>query len=136
MQAFLPSAFIVLSVFGLLFAVSFIWASLRSLFGGETESNVSESPAMRLRHELLDEKEAVLKSLKDLEFEHEVGKLSDDDYRKLEAETRVRAKRILKQLDDDVREHRAKAELLLERELGHSIAAALKGEAPKVEKTT
>ena len=127
MQAFLPSAFIVLSIGGLLFAVSFIWASLRALFGGSTESHVSESSAMRSRHELLNEKEAVLKSLKDLEFEHEVGKLSDDDFQKLEAETRVRAKRILKQLDDDVRTHRPKAERLLERELGHPL---------KLEKTT
>ncbi|MDB4974457.1 MAG: hypothetical protein JWN48_2798 [Myxococcaceae bacterium] len=122
MQAFLPSAFIVLSGGALLFAVSFIWASLRSLFGGVSESHVSESQAMRSRHELLDEKEAVLKSLQDLEFEHEVGKLSDDDYHKLSAETRARAKLILKKLDDDVREHRAKAEKLLEQELGHAIA--------------
>ena len=127
MQAFLPSAFIVLSIGGLLFAVSFVWASLRSLFGGSTESHVSESTAMRSRHELLDEKEAAIKSLKDLEFEHEVGKLSDDDFQKLEAETRVRAKRILKQLDDDVRTHRPKAERLLEQELGHPL---------KLEKTT
>jgi hypothetical protein len=124
MQAFLPSAFIVLSGGTLLFAVSFIWASLRSLFGGPNESHVGESQAMRSRHELLDEKEAVLKSIKDLEFEHEVGKLSDDDYQKLAAETRARAKLILKQLDDDVREHRAKAEKLLETELGHPLARA------------
>ena len=47
---------------------------------------------MRKRHELLDEKEAVLKSLKDLEFEREVGKLSDEDFRRLESEFRTRAK--------------------------------------------
>jgi hypothetical protein len=127
-QAFLPSAFIVLSVGGLLFAVSFIWAALRGLFGGSTESHVSESTAMRSRHDLLDQKEAVLKSLKDLEFEHEVGKLSDDDFQKLQSETRARAKLILKQLDDDVRAHRGKALQLLERELGHSITQALEPE--------
>ena len=121
MQAFLPSAFIVLSASGLVFAVSFMWASLRSLFGGVTESQIGESPAMRTRHELLDEKEAVLKSIKDLEFEHDVGKLSEDDYHQLAAETRASAKQILKRLDDDVREHRAKAEKLLENELGHAL---------------
>ena len=121
MQAFLPSAFIVLSIGGLLFAVSFVWASLRSLFGGVSEAHVSESSAMRARHELLVEKESVLQSLKDLEFEHEAGKLSDDDYQKLELESRQRAKRILKQLDDDVRAHRKKAEQLLEKELGHAL---------------
>ena len=121
MKAFLPSAFIVLSGGALLFAISFVWASLRALLGGAHESHVSESPAMRKRHELLDEKEAVLKSLKDLEFEREVGKLSDDDYKRLEAELRTRAKRILRQLDDDLRTHRDKAKQLLEKELDHAL---------------
>jgi len=117
MKAFLPSAFIVLSSGALLFAISFVWASLRSLFGGSYDSQVTESAAMRKRHELLDEKEEVLKGLKDLEFERDVGKLSDDDFKRLEAEFRRRAKSILKQLDEDLREHRPKAEQLLEREL-------------------
>jgi hypothetical protein len=117
-RGFLPSAFIVLSGGGLLFAISFLWAALRSLFGGKSDTLVTESVAMRKRHELLDEKEAALKSLKDLEFEHEVGKLSDDDFRRLQAEFRTRAKHVLRELDDDLREHRAKAEQLLTREIG------------------
>lgn len=121
MKAFLPLAFIVLSAGALLFAISFMWASLRSLFGGTPEGQVTESGAMRKRHELLDEKEAVLASLKDLEFEHEVGKLSDDDFKRLESEFRGRAKGIMRQLDDELREHRAKAEQLLERELSRPL---------------
>lgn len=121
MKGFLPTAFIVLSSGALLFAVSFIWGSFRALFGGSTEGFVSESSAMRKRHELLDEKEAVLKSLKDLEFEHEVGKLSDDDYQRLTAELRTRAKRILGELDDELRDHKKKAKQLLERELAHEL---------------
>jgi len=117
-RGFLPSAFIVLSGGGLLFAISFVWAALRSLFGGKSDTLVTESVAMRKRHELLDEKEAALKSLKDLEFEHEVGKLSDEDFRRLQAEFRTRAKHVLRELDDDLREHRAKAEQLLTREIG------------------
>lgn len=117
MKAFLPSAFIVLSGGGLLFAISFLWAAIRTLLGGAHEAHVTESPALRRRHELLAEKEAAIKGLQDLEFEREVGKLSDEDFRRLESELRGRAKRVLKQLDDDLREHRAKAQALLEREL-------------------
>jgi hypothetical protein len=123
MKAFLPSAFIVLSAGGLLFAISFLWASIRTLLGGAHEAHVSESPALRHRHELLAEKEAAIKGLKDLEFEREVGKLSDEDFKRLEAELRGRAKLVLKQLDDDLREHRVKAQELLERELGHALTA-------------
>ena len=111
MQAFLPSAFIVLSGGALLFAISFVWAALRALLGGTSELHVSESAAMRQRHELLDEKEAVLK-----------GKLSEHDFRRLELEFRARAKRILKQLDDELREHREQAKTLLERELKRPLS--------------
>ena len=121
MKAFLPTAFIVLSSGALLFAVSFIWGSFRALFGGSHESFVSESSAMRKRHELLDEKDAVLKSIKDLEFERDVGKLSDDDYQRLSTELRLRAKGILRQLDDELRDHKHKAKELLERELAHEL---------------
>jgi hypothetical protein len=121
MRGFLPSAFIVLSAGSLLFAISFLWAALRSLFGGKSDTLVTESVAMRKRHELLDEKEAALKSLKDLEFEHEVGKLSDEDFRRLQAEFRARAKHVLRELDDDLREHRAQAEQVLVREIGRSF---------------
>jgi hypothetical protein len=117
MKGFLPIAFIVLSAGGLLFAISFVWASLRGLLGGAHEAHVSQSLAARGRADLLSEKAAVLRSLKDLEFEREVGKLSDDDFHRLEAEFRLRAKRIIKQLEDELREHREKAEKLLAREL-------------------
>lgn len=121
MTGFLPTAFIILSAAGLLFAISFIWASLRTLLGGAHEAHVAQSGAARQRADLLNEKEAALKSIKDLEFEREVGKLSDEDFRRLEAELRQRAKRVLKQLDEDLREHRARAEQLLTRELKRDL---------------
>ncbi len=121
MAEFLPRLFIMLSAGALVLAVSFVWSALRVLFGGARELQVTESAAGRRRHELLDEKEAVLKSLKDLEFEREVGKLSDEDFRRLESELRTRAKRILKQLDDDLRVHREQAKKLVERELQHEL---------------
>ncbi len=121
MAAFLPSAFIVLSAGALLFAVSFVWATLRVLLGGTHELQVTESAATRQRHDLLTEKEAVLRSLKDLEFEREVGKLSDEDFRRLDAELRARARRILRRLDDDLREHREQAKKLIEGELKHEL---------------
>ena len=124
----MPSAFIVLSGGALLFAISFLWAALRSLFGGKNDTQVSESVAMQKRHELLDEKETALKSLKDLEFEHEVGKLSDEDFVRLQAEFRTRAKHILRELDDDLREHRSKAEQLLVREIGRPFALPVEAE--------
>lgn len=116
MEKLLPFLFMALSALALLAAVSFIWASLRTLLGGEHDLYLEQSVAVRTRMELLDEKETVLKSLKDLEFEREVGKLSEDDFARLDAEFRKRAKRILRALDDDLKGHREKARELLDKE--------------------
>lgn len=117
MERFLPFLFIALSALSLLACISFMWASLRSLFGGEHELYLEQSGEVRKRVELLTEKESVLKSLKDLEFEREVGKLSDEDFKRLDAEFRLKAKGILRALDEDLREHKAKAHALVQAEL-------------------
>jgi hypothetical protein len=116
MEKLLPFLFMALSALALLAAISFLWSSLRALMGGEHELYVEQSAAVRSRMELLDEKEAVLKSLKDLEFEREVGKLSEEDFTRLDAEFRKRAKGILRALDDDLKEHREQAHALLAEE--------------------
>ena len=125
MEPLLPFLFMALSALALLAAISFLWGSLRGLFGGEHELYVEQSAAVRSRMELLDEKEAVLKSLKDLEFERDVGKLSEEDFARLDGEFRKRAKHILRALDDDLKQHREKARELLEGE--RKKAAAGKG---------
>ncbi len=120
MKAALPILFIVLASGTLLLAISFLWASLRALFGEHEQGWVTQSAAVRLRAELLEEKEAVLRSLKDLEFERDAGKISDEDYKRLEVEFRARARRVLKELDADLKEHREKALRLIEKELKKS----------------
>jgi len=117
MEALLPFLFMAAAAVALLVSISFLWSSLRTLLGGEHELYVVQSGAVRRRMELLEEKEEVLKSLKDLEFERDVGKVSDEDFKRLEVEFRARAKRILRTLDDDLKEHREKAHKLVENEL-------------------
>jgi flagellar biosynthesis/type III secretory pathway M-ring protein FliF/YscJ len=124
MKAFLPIAFIALAALTLLVSIAFVWRALRVLFGGEAQSDLAQSEAMRRRAELLDEKDAVLRSLKDLEFEKQVGKISDDDFKRLDAEFRTRARRILKLLDDDLKEHRDKARALVQKEIAGAEKSA------------
>ena len=117
MEALLPFVFMSLSALALLACISFLWGSLRVLFGGEHELYLEQSSGLRRRMELLDEKDALLKSLRDLEFEREVGKLSEQDFARLSAEFRARAKRVMRELDQDLREHRDKAQKLVDAEL-------------------
>jgi hypothetical protein len=55
----------------------------------------------RRRKELEREKAALLKALKELEFDHEMGKISDADYREIGGQYRARATRVMRQLDLD-----------------------------------
>jgi hypothetical protein len=48
---------------------------------------------------LLDRKATIYRSLKDLDFEHAMGKLSDADYRRLEADYKNDAAFLLQKLD-------------------------------------
>jgi hypothetical protein len=128
MEKLLPFLFMAASAVALLASISFLWSSLRTLLGGEHDLYLEQSVAVRRRMELLDEKDAVLKSLKDLEFERDVGKVSDEDFKRLDAEFRQRAKRILRTLDDDLREHRDKAHTLVQSELKSAAASRPAGQ--------
>jgi hypothetical protein len=123
MEALLPFLFMSLSALALLACISFLWSSLRVLLGGEHDLYLVQSQTLRRRMELLDEKDSLVKSLRDLEFEREVGKLSEEDFARVSADFRARAKRVMRVLDDDLREHREKARKLVEAELAKAAPA-------------
>ncbi len=54
------------------------------------------------RDELVREKKALLKAIKEIEFDHQLGKISDDDAAKLSKFYRARAIEIMKVLDGKV----------------------------------
>jgi hypothetical protein len=54
----------------------------------------------RRRRELEREKQSILKALKELEFDHEMRKVSDDDFREIGGQYRLRAIRVLRMLDE------------------------------------
>src|SRR5579875_4108383 len=56
-------------------------------------------PAVGQRERLLAEREQALSTLKELEFEHSIGNLSDDDYAALQSAHRHKAVAILRKLD-------------------------------------
>lgn len=71
-----------------------LWPVLR---GGGGAAAASGGPDRSL--ELLEEKAAVYRSLKELQFDHEAGHLSDDDYSELRDRYEARAADLLARLD-------------------------------------
>jgi hypothetical protein len=113
------SALLVLAGGALLGAIALFWASVRTLSG---DSPLPRDLAMlgAERHgegALFEEKRRVLRALKDLESEHEIGKIDDADYQSLVATYREQAKDVMRKLDIEVAPYRDQAERLVNEHL-------------------
>lgn len=105
----LPLALLVAAGAVLVFVVFLLWSSLQSLTG-ETELTLEEAFEMGAPSAEEERKQAVFRALKDLEYERSVGKITEHDYAELSARYRAEAKRLLRQLDEELGPRRDRAE--------------------------
>lgn len=112
-------AILVLAVFSLAAAIAMLWESLRAAFG-ETALTPEEAFSIGAPSVEEEQKRAVLRAIKDLDFEHSVGKISDEDYSNYRARYRREAKRLLRLIDTKAAPERSKVEELV----GRRLAAA------------
>jgi hypothetical protein len=105
-------ALLVAAFFALLLVVGFAWVSVQSLTG---DSPLTLEEALTLGQPSVEEeqKRAVLRALKDLDYERSVGKISDADYLELSARYREEAKRLIERVDESLSPARERAEKLL-----------------------
>lgn len=83
----------------------------------------------RRRKELEREKQALMKALKELEFDHEMKKISDGDFKDIAAGYRARAVRVMRLLDEGGTDYRK----MIERDLAARAGTpqpAVKDRAP------
>jgi tetratricopeptide (TPR) repeat protein len=73
-----------------------LWPLLR---GGRKPAGILPIPVDEGRLDLEEEKTGIYRALRELEFDHEAGHLSDDDYRELRDRYEARAAEILSVLD-------------------------------------
>ena len=127
------SAILVLAGGALIGVIAIFWASVRTLLG-ETPLSGADAYALAAPRSEEEQKRAVLRALKDLEFERSVGKISEEDYVELVARYRGEAKRLLRLLDEEAQPRRERVEALVAKRLrreGLAGAAAV----PATEKT-
>src|SRR5688572_18068621 len=99
--------------------------ALRPLATGETRE--PEMVGGHTRAAIEREKNMVLRSIKELEFDHAMGKVGEADYQEMVSRLRSRAVRLLQQLDNTSTGYRE----LIERELASRLVKA--GSSTKVE---
>ena len=127
-----PSAriFLILTIFA---AAAIGMAALRML--GPLTGALSRESRMtlgeRTRAVLEREKMLALRSIKELEFDRAMGKVSDRDYQEMATRLRARAGRILRQLDESAEvSYRVAIEDEIARRIGSTPPAHDAGEAP------
>jgi len=88
-------------VLGALLAVAAVLVvSLPFLRNPDAPERLDElAPSERRRLELAEERDRVLAALKELEFDHRTGKISDEDYRELVGPLRRQAAEALRALE-------------------------------------
>lgn len=106
------SALLVLAAGALIGTIALLWASVRTLSGDAPLSSQMESLAARRGRvdDLAERKRRVLRALKDLEAEHAIGKIDDEDFRTVTAGYREEAKELMRQMDLAVAPLREEAE--------------------------
>lgn len=96
-----PPVFLFLAAVALLVAIFFVWSSLEI---GRDNKKMSFEEALSFAMPTLAEEQklAILRALKDLEYEREVGKISEEDYRVALEDYRTRAKASIALADESL----------------------------------
>jgi hypothetical protein len=118
----LSAALLTLAAGTLLGGILLFWSSLQGL-AGETPLTLDEALSLGAPSAEEEQKQAVLRALKDLEYERSVGKISEDDYRELSQRYRSEAKALLLLVDRDLAPSLNKAEAMLAERLKRTPAA-------------
>ena len=119
-----------LAAAALLLVIWLLWSSVQAL-AGESPLTFEEAFSLGARSAEEEQKRAVLRALKDLEYERSVGKISEDDYHEYSARYRAEAKRLIQQLDENLAEGRQRVEAELERRLSKKTSETKQSVAPE-----
>ncbi len=120
----LAPAFLVMAGLALAGAIFLLYSSIMNLTG-EAEMTLDEALALVAPSREEERKRAVLRALKDLEYERSVGKIGEADYAELTSRYREEAKRLLHAVDEARADQLAAAEVLAERHLQAARQRAL-----------
>jgi hypothetical protein len=112
-------AFLLLAAGVLVLVITLMWSSVQSLTGG-TLIGFEEALGMGAPSKVEEEKRAVLRALKDLEYERGVGKISPEDYAELLAKYRAEAKRLIQSVDEALGPSRQQVEQAIEQRLARA----------------
>jgi hypothetical protein len=109
-------ALLLLAAAAFVLVIWLMWSSIQSLTG-DAALSFEEALSLGAPSAEEEQKRAVLRALKDLEFEKSIGKISNEDYAEYSARYREQAKRLMQSLDETLGAERARVEKLVQERL-------------------
>lgn len=101
----------------MLLAIFALWNSIRMLTGEMPVPEELAAAELRGTVPRAEKKRSILRALKDLENEHALGKIDDEDFKVVAGRYREEAKNLLRELDTEVAAYLPKAEALIQKHL-------------------
>lgn len=101
----------------MLLAIFALWNSIRMLTGEMAVPEDMAAAELRRTVPRAEKKRSILRALKDLENEHALGKIDDEDFKVVAGRYREEAKNLLRELDTEVAVYLPKAEALIQKHL-------------------
>lgn len=114
----IPSFFMVLVGVMAALGMGALWQSLRAVFAGGLGAGGDSGDGLPERAALDAEKRTLLRAIKDIQFEKEMGKISDEDFARLDKAYRRRAKEVLAVLDENIEPYVVRAEREVAKAMG------------------
>jgi len=111
-----PTIALACAAAALLHALARLFAVVRALAGPERMAQVGRGAGSFTQAELRDEKRRLLRAIKELEFDHGMGKLSQADFDAVIHTYRLRAIEVMRALEGGLTVHPDLAKLLAERD--------------------
>jgi hypothetical protein len=110
--------FLVLSACVVGLSLSAVWRMIDAIFGLSADAkNPNDSRAVRARRELLAKKETTLRIINELNFDHQLGRISKEDYDTLLPPLQREYAQLNRQLEEEQQVLRGSVERELERRL-------------------
>lgn len=119
-----PTIALAVAAATLVYALGQLYTMVWALSRPERMAQVGQAPGSFTQAELRDEKRRLLRAIKELEFDHGMGKLSTGDFETVIATYRLRAIEVMRALEGGASLHPDLAQLLIERRKASSAPAA------------
>lgn len=116
----LPAAFLSGAALTLALVIALVWSGLSAIDAEPAKPTLEEALHLAVPTRAEEQKRAVLRTLKDLDYELALGKISREDYERVSREVRDEARRMIALVDEALESKRRAAQKIFDEHLART----------------